>query len=189
MLLALTGRDWRKIVFWPVALLPVVGFGWAYWGNVAENAQFMTGFVGGWRNNDSLFGLIAWLIPDPQFAKYTAFGMLGLAALWSALRDWPIERRVMYTLVALLLFSANVHVWYLTWLAALLPFVPSAAVLCWVAGVPLFHAAAIGYHQTGVWNTHTLWRWAVYAPVFALLVWEGWLSFRASGGRTLPHQN
>ena len=187
LLLAFTGRNWKRLVHWPFAAIPVAAFGWAYWANVQENARFMTGFVGGWRNNDSLFGLISILIPNPDFAKYAAFTLFGLAALAIALRDWPVERRVMYTLAALLVVSANVHVWYLTWLAVLLPLVPSRAVLCWVATAPLFHAAIINYHATGVWTTHTAWRWAVYVPVFGLFAWEVWLSFRASAGQTPPH--
>ena len=185
--LALTGRDWRRMANWPLTAVPVLGFGWAYLSDVQENARFMTGFVGGWRNNDSLFGVLNALFPAQNEAKYVAFALFAVTALWIALRPWPVERRVMYTLVALLLISANLHVWYLTWLAALLPLVESRAVLAWVAGAPLFHAAMIEYHRTGVWNTHTPLRWLVYLPVFILLAWEVWISFRASGEQTPRH--
>jgi hypothetical protein len=58
---------------WWVAL-PVPGLiALPYWTNVTENMRFMSGFMGGWRNNDSLFGIILWLAKDPYLARYMAF--------------------------------------------------------------------------------------------------------------------
>lgn len=43
---------------WVPALAAVVLLCLPYRTNIVENARFMTGFVGGWRNNDFLYGVI-----------------------------------------------------------------------------------------------------------------------------------
>ena len=65
---------------WWVAL-PIFGlFALLYWTNVSENMQFASGFMGGWRNNDSLFGVILWLAKDVYRAKYTAIAIVAVTA-------------------------------------------------------------------------------------------------------------
>ena len=54
----------------------VACFAIPYLTDVTENAQFMSGFVGGWRNNDSFFGLLLYLTGDLYRAKYLAFTLL-----------------------------------------------------------------------------------------------------------------
>ncbi len=169
LMLAFTGREIRRVMYWPLAAIPVVFFGFPYWANVMENAQFMTGFVGGWRNNDSLFGLIAKLFTNPYHAKYAVFGLIGGAAVAIAvLRNRTLEWRVLATLTTLLLLSANCHVWYLTWLAALLPLSSSYGVQAWVSLVPIFHLSRIEEMLTGQWHGVLEERWYVYLPVFLL---------------------
>lgn len=169
LMLAFTGRDVRLVKYWPMAVLPVVAFGFPYWANVTENAQFMTGFVGGWRNNDSLFGLIAGLFTNPYYAKYAVFGLILLASMVIAIQRRPLAWRVLATLTALLLLSANCHVWYLTWLAALLPMSQSYGVQAWVSLVPIFHLSRMQEVLTGQWQGVVEERWFVYVPVFLLL--------------------
>lgn len=135
--------------------------------DATENAQFMSGFVGGWRNNDSLFGAILYLMGDPYRAKYLTFGLIGAGALWLALREWPLERIVLWTIVVLLLLSANCHPWYLTWIVPLLAFYPHPSLLLWVALVPLAHSVQIDWQILSEWNGSTPERWWIYAPVFA----------------------
>ena len=67
--------------------------------DATENAQFMSGFVGGWRNNDSLFGAILYLMGDLYRAKYLTFALIGAVALWLAIREWPLERIALWTIV------------------------------------------------------------------------------------------
>ena len=186
LLLAFTGRDWRRIGLWPLAALPVALWGFPYWGNLTENAQFMTGFVGGWRNNDSLFSLIAQCFDDPYHAKYFTFFLIGVASAVIGLVQKPITWRVMATLIVLLLLSANCHVWYLTWLAALLPMTRSYAAVAWISLVPIFHLAHLEYKVTGIWRGVLTERWYVYAPVFALLAWECFVELRGRYGLFRP---
>ena len=48
-------QRWRE----PLVALPIFAATcWPYWSDVSENIHFMSGFLGGWRNNDSLFGLL-----------------------------------------------------------------------------------------------------------------------------------
>src|SRR6185369_68231 len=99
-------RWWQWLV-----LLPVFGlFAAPYVGNVTENAQFLTGFVGGWRNNDSPFGVILWTAGGDLYrAKYTAFAMMAAVTLGIALSVRNLEKAALWTIVAMLLISANCH--------------------------------------------------------------------------------
>lgn len=140
--------------------------------NVAENIQFMSGFVGGWRNNDSLFGFLLYMTGDLYRAKYLAFALIGCAALWLATRDWPLERIALWTIVVTLLVSANCHPWYLTWILPLLALYPHPLLLLWVSLVPLAYGVQIGWKTLGVWEGSTPERWWIYVPVFGLMLWE-----------------
>jgi hypothetical protein len=140
--------------------------------DVTENSQFMTGFVGGWRNNDSLFGLFLYITNDPYRAKYLAFSLIAICALWLATRDWPLERISLWTIAMLLLLSANSHPWYLTWMIPLLAFYPHPSLLLWVSLAPLAHQVQIDWQILSVWNGSASYRWAIYIPVFAVMGWE-----------------
>jgi alpha-1,6-mannosyltransferase len=190
--------------FWPAILLPAIArrtvrvrhlliwvpllvlFVLPYRTGVIENAQFMTGFVGGWRNNDSLFGVILWLARDQYRAKYTAFAIIAGLTLLLAKRNRDVARVSLWTIVALLMFASNCHPWYLTWFLPLLAIQLSAGLLLWTALVPLFYSVWPGWVATGIWEGVTPMRWLVYVPVFALLAGR-WLYDRAgSAARREP---
>ena len=195
-------RGWRSrtgaalgiamaVKWWPAALLVAFGrrhgiartfalatfvvvlFFTPFFSDVTENARHMTGFVGGWRNNDSLFGLLLWTLGgDVQTAKYLAFGCIASAAAWLAWRPWPLEKVAMWTVVCLLLFSANCHPWYLTWFVPLLAIYPHPSLLMWISLAPLHYSVRIAWELLGHWDGSTPDGWWVYGPVFALLAWE-----------------
>lgn len=161
---------------WP--LLPVFFvLWWPYRSDVEENLRFMTGFVGGWRNNDSLFGLLLWLAGDLYRAKYTAFAMIAAVAVLAAWRCGTLEKASLVTITALLMISANVHPWYLTWLLPLLAFYPVPALLLWTALVPLAYQTVIAWLELGEWRGSTPDRWWIYGPVYGMLV-GSWLARR-----------
>ena len=134
-----------------------------------ENAQFMSGFVGGWRNNDSLFGILLYLAGGDLYnAKYAAFAVIAAAWVWLSLRDWPLERVALWGIVILLLVSANCHPWYLTWFLPLLAVYPYPSLVLWVSVVPLAYSVRIAWDAEGVWQGSTPERWWIYGPVLAL---------------------
>ena len=162
-----------------MALGMVVLFAAPYVTKATENAQFLSGFVGGWRNNDSLFGiLLLFAGGDLYTAKYAAFGLLAAAWTWLSWRPWPLERIALWGIVALLLVSANCHPWYLTWFAPLLALYPHSSLLLWMSIAPLFYQVRIAWDALGVWDGSTPERWWVYAPVFGCMAWEFWLRRR-----------
>ncbi len=152
--------------------------------DLVENAQYMSGYVGGWRNNDSLFGLVLWAFGGSAYhAKYAAFAMLAALALWFA--RWPLERAWLATIVALLALSANCHPWYLTWLVPFLVEIPCAPLLLWTGLAPLSYRVLIDWRLLGEWNGSTPERWFVHAPVAAaatLILLSRWISKRSSPG-------
>lgn len=169
--LGLSGVRWR-VLFAGLPLAAVAAAPYAVRSSelISHNAAFMSGFLGGWRNNDSLFGVIWYLSgQNGDVAKRLSLVLLGLlvglACLWRA----PLERVVLGFIAGMLLISANVHPWYMAWMAPLLAIEASAAGLVWVALMPAAYAVLADYRATGVWQGSTGWRWLIYVPVF--VVW------------------
>ena len=138
-----------------------------YRGNIVENLRFMSGFVGGWRNNDLLFGLLLRITSDPDRVKYLSFAILATLVLAIAWMRWPIERSVILTIVALLMVASNCHPWYLAWFLPLLVVEPWSPLLLWTALMPLTYVVLLDWVALGVWNGSTSIRWYVYLPVLA----------------------
>jgi hypothetical protein len=170
-------RPWQPLMLIPVAAVTAI----PYWTNVMENAQFLSGFLGGWRNNDSLYGQILALTGDVYRAKYTAFALLGVFIAWTLLRRWPLDRAVLGAIVVMLAVSANCHPWYLTWFVPLLCLMPAPALLLWTALVPLAYETLFAWFAVGVWNGVSDTRWLIYVPVISVAI-VSWLLRR--GGKT-----
>jgi alpha-1,6-mannosyltransferase len=147
----------------PLAMLP-------YWTDLSLNMKFMGGFAGGWRNNDSLFGITYWLAgEDFETAKRWT---LRLIALWCAAVPLLFRERThgaLASITGILLLAANCHPWYLTWVLPFLVFVPWPPLLLWAGLVPLFYEVLIGWHLLGEWHGSRPGRWLVYLPVFGLM--------------------
>jgi hypothetical protein len=168
-------KGWRPLRWhqWWV-LVPITGvLALPYWSDMTENARFMSGFLGGWRNNDSLYGLLLWATGDVYRAKYLAFAIVIAAAVLFTLLRWPLEKAALATLAVLLMVSANCHPWYLTWLLPLLAFHPVPGLLLWTAIAPLAHVVVIRWVASGEWQGLTPLRWWIYVPVYGALI-VGW---------------
>jgi hypothetical protein len=154
-----------SLVAVPILLLLAI----PYWSPVRENVQFMTGFAGGWRNNDSLFSATLWLTGDLYRAKYLTMALIGAVTFVAAARRrWPLERAALLTVAATLFLSANCHPWYLTWFLPLLAILPVPALLLWTALAPLAYQVVIRWRLLGEWDGSTPDRWYVYVPVAAM---------------------
>jgi len=176
---------WRVLLIGiPLAMVCLWPYATALPDLLGRNANFTSGFLGGWRNNDSLFGVIWWLSGhDGILAKRISLALLGLLSILAVWRRAELERVALEFIAALLLIAANVHPWYLAWLLPLLALEPSLAGLLWVALMPLAYLVLTEYRATGVWNGSTARRWWIYAPVF--LVWAcRRIGVWASRGRT-----
>jgi len=165
--------SWRRLAA-AILTAPVFIVCWLpYWSNVITNLRFMSGFVGGWRNNDSLFGFFLWITRgDLYHAKLIAFGVLACGLVLIAALRLSLDRAFLTAIVTLLLVSANCHPWYLTWFIPLLVFVPVPPLFLWAALMPLTYAVLFRWFSERVWNGSTPVRWWVYGPVLACgLVW------------------
>lgn len=174
--------------FWPLLLFPAfllrarrmrplfpalalaLALAAAYWSPATENARFLSGFIGGWRNNDSLFGLLLWAAGGVESrAKLAAFACIGLSTAYAAFAVRGLERSAAVTILATLVFSSNSHPWYLTWLVPLLPFLPLPGLLLWTALVPIAYHVLIDWITRGVWIHEGPLRYLIYVPVYGLL--------------------
>jgi hypothetical protein len=163
-------RWWQWWVLVPIAGLLAL----PYWTNITENLQFMSGFMGGWRNNDSLYGLILWAAKDLYLAKYAAFAAVAVVVALLTLRQVPLERAALWAIALMLMVSANCHPWYLTWLLPLLILFPVPGLLLWTALVPLAYSAVVSWVTLGEWQGSNVFGWFEYAPVYAMLT-GSWL--------------
>jgi hypothetical protein len=169
--------------------LPILGlFLLPYWTNVTENMQFASGFMGGWRNNDSLFEIIFWLAKDIYRAKYAAFAIVAITVLILTLRQIPLDRACLTAIAVMLMISANCHPWYLTWLLPLLVLFPVPALLLWTALAPLAYAGVISWVILGVWRTPDEFRWLEYVPVYSMLI-GSWLVSQMISRRRSPRSS
>jgi alpha-1,6-mannosyltransferase len=180
------GLRWQR---WLQALIaiPIVGAvtllyltSSIHWSGIDENFRFMSGFLGGWRNNDSLFGGLLWAAGnDFYLAKKFVFAIVGLTVVVVIALRWPLERGALTVITVLLMVSANSHPWYLTWILPLLVLYPVPPLLLWVALAPLAHTAVIDWIGKGEWNGSTNVRYYEYVPVYLCL--GVWLVARHSG--------
>lgn len=169
------GRKWQVLAIAPVWIalaLPFVS-------DVSRNAQFVSGFLGGWRNNDLVFGGILALAGDLYVAKYVTFGLLAAAvAVITFYRRLSVEAAAVALICAMLALSSNIHPWYLTWIAPFLAFYPSPTLLLLVSLVPLHYVVLLRYFALGEWDGVSPWRWVVYVPVCAMLAAELVVQYR-----------
>ena len=139
-----------------------------------------------WRNNASLFEVFSWLTGEDSVALGIGAGVVAGLALFLAWRKTEPLRAGFLLMAAVLLLAPSVFPWYLTWLIPFLAFFPHPALLLWSATVMLSYHVVIGYSANGVWE-YDPWLTALqYAPVYGLLIGEGWARRRAtasSGGK------
>lgn len=175
------GRSTHRLRTAAIAL-PVWGVLAApYASGVWENLRFASGFLGGWRNNDSLYGVLLWALGGVYRAKYAAFGLLAAVILVAWRRDWGPERGSLVSIAAMLMLSANCHPWYLTWLLPWLTLTPVAALLAWCLLAPIAYQPVIAWTALGEWEGVSPLRWLVHGPMYALLA-AGWAARRISPG-------
>lgn len=153
--------------------------------DVRENARFLTGFGAGWRNNDVFFGALRTLAGTESAAKAALAALLVGVALWVAWKRWNPVAGYAAIALTLLLFSANLHPWYLTWLAPLAVFGATAPLTLWTALSPIYYLPLIAWRADKVWDGVSPWRWAAILPAVVALVIQ--LVERRRLGGSRPH--
>lgn len=142
-----------------------------YLRGISNVTDLLQGFVGGWRNNDSLYGLIYENFAGYDFDRGTQIVTYllaaGLVAIW-ALR-WERSKSALAGIALLLFLSANCFPWYLGWFIPLLALRPNASLLLWTALVPLAYNILIPYNILGEWQELAGFRALEYWPVFICL--------------------
>jgi len=158
-----------------------------YWRGATAIREMLAGFLGGWRNNASLFNAIyTWANGDFERAKPVVAALVAVAVLLVASLRLTLPQGVLWTTVAILFLSANCFPWYLIWILPLLAVAPHAALLLWTALVPLAYHILIGYQVIGEWREDPFYLYLEYIPVYLLLAWTIWLGGAAPLGRSRP---
>lgn len=162
---------WKQVLVAVPILVLVAG---PYWGNLGSVQELLEGFLGGWRNNDSLYGIIyEQANQDADLGTERVIYYLGVALTGLWLLGRPLLASVKWAIVVLLFFSANCFPWYLSWFLPFLAVSPNAALLLWTALVALAYHVLINYEVLGVWEYSDAFRKLEYLPVYGLLLLSG----------------
>lgn len=137
-----------------------------YASDIRDNADFASGFLGGWSNNPSLFWIVEAITPTRQAAKWVVLALIGFVALIPQQR---LEQSVLSTTLAILLLSANVHAWYLTWLMPHWAFLTLPPLAFWIALTPLQYWGLVEGQRVGRWVERGPWNAVVYGIAAAVL--------------------
>ena len=147
--------------------VPYVGAGPALFDGLRTYADL-------WAFNGGLYRVLERLPGHPDLAKWIGASIVGAIALRAALRRWPLERVLLWTIGAALLLSPTLHPWYLLWV---LPFACLSANRGWLlfsGTVFLAYAGRDAYLATGAWPEPAWLAWLIHGPPLALLAWDGW---------------
>lgn len=165
-LFATRGQRWRPtlawLVIWPgVLALPFLWMNKHFsLGHVLANVRAYALTLG--QHNASLFALMsAWF--GGRAAVIVFAGAVAAAVVLTAARRIQPQRAALLVLSAVLLATPHVAAWNLLWLLPLATVYPEPAWIWWAAVMPV--VAALGAHG---WTL-----WLEYAPVYALLAWQG----------------
>ena len=175
----------RWVFRWKPALvsIPIAAVvSWPYFEGIWHVQELLRGFLGGWRNNDSLYGLLYALAGEDLHrgtTLVTGLLIVGLATLWW--KHMPLVESALWAVVLLLFLSANCFPWYLSWLLPFLAVYPNAALLLWTALISLSYHVLIGYGALGVWQESLEFRLLEYVPVYGMLIGQ-FLVRRFRGG-------
>jgi len=158
---------WKEALVAVPIVAAVAGPYWQSWESVRE---LLEGFLGGWRNNDSLYGIL-YEFAGQDFDAATVLVTRCLAAalglLWLLQR--PLTQSIQWAAALLLFFSANCFPWYLIWFIPFLAVNPNAALLLWTGLVSLAYHVLIGYGAFGAWEYSDEFLLLEYLPVYGLL--------------------
>lgn len=158
---------WKQAL---VALPIALAVSWPYLQGIGQVSELLEDFLGGWRNNDSLYEYL-WEHAGRNFERGTTYASYALAAalafIW--VLQLPLVRACQWAIVALLLVSANCFPWYLSWFVPLLAVTHEAPLLLWTSLVALAYHILIVYRLTGEWADSDFFRTLEYAPVYGFL--------------------
>ncbi|MDF1799575.1 MAG: hypothetical protein P1V81_10395 [Planctomycetota bacterium] len=123
---------------------------------------------------------------DPRrLARLFVAAALALFGLRLFLRRVEPVAATALCLAGYLLLTPTLHPWYLTWLVALLAFLPGGLARPWLwlaVASPILYLPLVGWHAEGVWQ-HPAWTWPVVAVPFYLLLLAGLPAVERALGR------
>jgi hypothetical protein len=139
---------------------------WLSVGEWVERVRFGTGFLGGWTNNAFLFGLLG--------SKERVAVLVSVVSGGLAWRGVARGTAALAVTTVLLLFSANVHPWYLTWLLPALG-VTGVNPLPWLLAMSLsslLYDPMYGWTRLGSWVEDAGLRYLVWGAVFSFSIFK-----------------
>jgi alpha-1,6-mannosyltransferase len=129
-------------------------------------------YVGEWRFNESICGLLLAGTTSAVVAKASAAVLLALLAVGAGRKSRDIGKQSFLVIAGALLLMPTVHPWYFLWLVPFLCIQAEPAFMVWNATILLSYAVWPRFSASGLWQLPVWARATEYAPVFALFFWK-----------------
>jgi alpha-1,6-mannosyltransferase len=125
-----------------------------------------------WMFNGMIFNLLNWVIQDNYVTRVICAGLLFAVLVVLNASKGDVLTKIYYSIFFLLLCSPVVHMWYVAWLAVLLPLARRWSGILFVSGVSLASYTAMQYAEHAVWKDYPVILLLEYIPVVVLLALE-----------------
>lgn len=143
-------------------------------------------FVGRWRHNDSLFGLLA-AVSGERSARMCAAAGVAIVVIVAMARKLDTVAGTRLVLRSGLLLGPVLHPWYLGWVLAFEPLGPSPAWLLLSCTALLGYGALVPPPEAGGYHPGALWRAVEYGlPAALAMILFRTNRARGTSVRTLP---
>jgi alpha-1,6-mannosyltransferase len=156
-------------------IIPVIVFALSYIPFFSKNVfpfNSLIQFSSNWVANSSVFAVIFQVVKDNQEARQISLILFIISAIVLYFSKKEFIGKVYLIFLLFFLFSPTVHIWYITWIAVLLPICFKWSGLTFVVLVNLVNILMIEYIQQGVWPTFSWIHVIEYVPVISVFIWE-----------------
>lgn len=138
-----------------------------------------------WMFNGSVFKIfLGWTHHNQEARSYcTLLFLISAAAVFFTRKELVHQLFLLFMLFFLL--NPTVHVWYVVWIAVLLPLHFRWSGLVWVVTVNLANYTYMIYHSGLPWVEYQWITLVQYVPVYALFLYEAWKKFPMQAERII----
>jgi alpha-1,6-mannosyltransferase len=170
---ALKEEKWKNRFL--IIIIPVIIFALSYLPFISKNVfpfNSLIQFSSNWVANSSIFAVIFQIVKNNQDARQISLILFVISAGVLYFSKKEFVEKVYLIFILFFLFSPTVHIWYITWIAILLPLCFRWSGLAFICLVNLVNILMIEYVLHGVWLTFSWIHVIEYVPVISIFIWE-----------------
>jgi hypothetical protein len=157
-----------------VILIPAIVCAFFYVPFVFSGSPFqaLVQYAENWTFNGIVFDLLDFFIRDNQRSRIVCAILFAISYFIVLISKRSFIEKIYLSVFLLLILSPVVHPWYLSWLAAILPFEPELSGITYVNLASLTSFTIVTFQLTGVWKEYPLVLLGEYLPVLLIFAYE-----------------